>query len=367
MDPYGGFNPFPMPATVSALDLPPPPPLPLQNPIALHQVPLHPEMIKAAIGALNEPNGSSKHAISRYIERAYPNLPPAHPDDLAACLLALKNNGDLLQIKHSFKLSGSAPPPPPPPPPALVPTPAAAAASGGGSSHRKRGRPRKLKPTTEPNFGPNFEPATEANGAPVEPVASPEKSAGRPARVVSWAEEGSNGVGETGEKKSRGRPKRTIKKTVLTGPSGYPKRSPGRPPKSRSVADVFGSPVMTLAIAGARKRGRPKGSLSSGKAAKVLKKTGGRPGKAGSRVLGPAEPQWMVDYAHVRAKFDYIQSKMRKAIGVIKPHLINQSMANGHLGTALQELDQISTMDVMAVSLADRDAAPEATAEPQLY
>uniref|UniRef100_A0A7N0UUG5 H15 domain-containing protein n=1 Tax=Kalanchoe fedtschenkoi TaxID=63787 RepID=A0A7N0UUG5_KALFE len=360
MDHYGGFNPFSTPATASAHDLPQMGGvLQSQNPISVHPLPLYPEMIKAAIGALNEPNGSSKHAISKYIERAYPNLPPTHSDDLAACLLALKNSGELLQIKHSFKLSGSAPPPPAVPAPAPTPP---SAASGGGSSLRKRGRPRKLKPTTEPNFEPNVEPVTEANGALVEPAALPEKRADHPDKVRLGAEEGGNGVVDSGEKRGRGRPRRIIKKSVLRGPLGYPKRRPGRPPKSRSVADVFGGPVknLALAIAGAKRRGRPKSlhSQAGGRAAKA-------PKKAGSRVLGPAEPQWMVDYAHVRAKFEYIQSKMRDAIGVVKSHFMNQIEGNEHLGAALQELDQISTMNFMAVSLADPATAPEATAEPQ--
>ncbi|CAM8978108.1 hypothetical protein QQ045_018621 [Rhodiola kirilowii] len=352
-----GFNPafpFPVPATAT-LDLShPPPPISAfhhhQNPISERPPPPYAEMIKSAIGALSEPEGSSKQAISKYIEQAYANLPPTHSDELAANLQILKNNGELLQFKHFFKLPGSPP---------LAP-----AAASGGSAHRKRGRPRKLKPTTEPKFENCV---NSVNESPVESVALPEKRVVRPAKVSFGAEGGNNGVVESLEKKRRGRPKK-INKAVLSGPSGYPKRSPGRPPKSRSVADVFNGPVET------KRRGRPKTSLGDKQAAQVLKRIGrcatkvaADYEKVGSRKLGPAEPQWMVDYAHVRAKFNYIQSKMKKAIEVIKPHLMNQMMANGHIGMALQDLDQISTMDVMAVSLADPDEEPEATAEAQFY
>ncbi|CAM8879233.1 unnamed protein product [Rhodiola kirilowii] len=356
MDPFG-FNhaaPFPVPATGINLEFPDETAVIHFDQNYLH--PPYPEMIKAAIAALNDASGSSKDAISRYIEETYSNLPPTHSEELAAWLQALTSNRELLQMRNCYTLPGFT---------LLAPVFAPAAPSG-ASAHRKRGRPRKLKPTTEPYFERSLESvnkANEANDFQVEAVAVVQEK--RPERQVKKNEaEGSNGDFE----KRRGRPKKSTK-AVLSEPSGYPKRGPGRPPKSRSVADVSNGPVKTLAVTGVNTRGRPKRSVGNGQEPEVPKTIGWRPmqvrnnEEVGSRVLGPVSPQWMVDYAHVRARIGYIQSKMKKAIGVIKPHLMNQIITNGHVGTALQELDQISTMDVMAVSLADPDIEPEPTEE----
>lgn len=70
---------------------------------------------------------------------------------------------------------------------------------------------------------------------------------------------------------------------------------------------------------------------------------------------------------HIFSSADLQQSKMREAIGVIKPQLLSQIVTNGHIGAALQELDQIATMDVMAVSLGGPVEKPQAQAETQVY
>ncbi|CAH8380840.1 unnamed protein product [Eruca vesicaria subsp. sativa] len=57
-------------------------------------------MIFTPISALNKPDGSSKQAISRYIERSYTGIPPAHGALLTHHLKTLKNNGILVMSKN---------------------------------------------------------------------------------------------------------------------------------------------------------------------------------------------------------------------------------------------------------------------------
>ncbi|MFS8006964.1 putative linker histone H1/H5, domain H15, AT hook, DNA-binding protein [Helianthus anomalus] len=120
--------------------------------------PPYAEMITAAITALKDKDGSSRQAISKYIEKEFAHLPPTHSTLLTHHLKRLKNLGQLVMVKHSYMLasrsaefvdfSGNV-------------TDASFASGGFNSensgsvsisgSKRKPGRPPKLKPV--PGFG----------------------------------------------------------------------------------------------------------------------------------------------------------------------------------------------------------------------
>ncbi|KAK1406548.1 hypothetical protein QVD17_41959 [Tagetes erecta] len=130
---------------------------------ANHAHPPYAEMIIAAITALKDRDGSSRQAISKYIEKEFANLPPTHSTLLTHHLKRLKNLGQLVMVKHSYMLPRSAHFQPPD---ATGYQPAIDfSASGdvtdvnvgtggfnlenlgtGGSTKRRPGRPPKLKP-----------------------------------------------------------------------------------------------------------------------------------------------------------------------------------------------------------------------------
>ncbi|XP_076923693.1 uncharacterized protein LOC143585904 [Bidens hawaiensis] len=114
-------------------------------------------MITAAITALKDKDGSSRQAISKYIEKHFANLPPTHSTLLTHHLKRLKNLGQLVMVKHSYMI----------PPPVRSTEPqtnyqhllefGGSATSGAdanvgfglensGSVKRNPGRPPKLKP-----------------------------------------------------------------------------------------------------------------------------------------------------------------------------------------------------------------------------
>ncbi|KAL8246062.1 hypothetical protein R6Q59_007278 [Mikania micrantha] len=66
--------------------------------------PPYAEMIIAAITALKDTDGSSRQAISKYIEKEFTNLPPTHATLLTHHLKRLKNLGQLVMVKHSYML-----------------------------------------------------------------------------------------------------------------------------------------------------------------------------------------------------------------------------------------------------------------------
>ncbi|KAI3735623.1 hypothetical protein L6452_15130 [Arctium lappa] len=79
--------------------------------------PPYSEMIVAAIAALQDKDGSSRQAIAKYIEKEYANLPPTHSSLLTHHLKRMKNEGELMMVKHSYML------PPPRSVPFQLPTP----------------------------------------------------------------------------------------------------------------------------------------------------------------------------------------------------------------------------------------------------
>ncbi|XP_020089915.1 HMG-Y-related protein A-like [Ananas comosus] len=96
-----------------------------------HHLPTYPEMIMAAITALNEPNGSNKTSISKYIQSNYGELPPSHSALLKAHLMHMRQNGELVFIKNNYFVAGPDAPP-----------------------KRGRGRPPKSEARGPPGFRP---------------------------------------------------------------------------------------------------------------------------------------------------------------------------------------------------------------------
>ncbi|KAL0315625.1 UNVERIFIED_CONTAM: HMG-Y-related protein A [Sesamum radiatum] len=128
-------------------------------PVPPGTLPQYPEMILAAIEALNEENGSNKSSISKHIEATYGNLPPAHSTLLTHHLNKMKSAGQLLFIKNNYlKPDPNAPPrrgrgrPPKPksplPPGTVSPPP------------RPRGRPPKSRDATAPPPPPKPKPTS---------------------------------------------------------------------------------------------------------------------------------------------------------------------------------------------------------------
>ncbi|KAM1282498.1 hypothetical protein ACFX2I_022931 [Malus domestica] len=59
-------------------------------------------MIKGAIEALNDSNGSSKSAIAKHIESTYGDLPKSHTALLAHHLNRMKDTGELVLVKNNY-------------------------------------------------------------------------------------------------------------------------------------------------------------------------------------------------------------------------------------------------------------------------
>lgn len=196
-------------------------------------------MITTAIAALKEKTGSSKRAIAKYIAREYTDLPLSHPALLTQHLKRLKKTGQLVMVKNSYKLPGSAP-----------------ANGNTTSSDSKRGPGRPPKPKVEPSFlsvglqdGPDM--GKKRPGRP------PKAKTGLAETVL--VVEGSDGPIEPipesgliipdGQKRARKRPTKLGSISAVMGSVG-PKRSPGRPPKTTNISSATNVP---------KKRGWPRG------------------------------------------------------------------------------------------------------------
>ncbi|XVF43225.1 hypothetical protein PTKIN_Ptkin02bG0023200 [Pterospermum kingtungense] len=370
--------PNPPPAT-AAVSLPPP----------SFNHPPYADMICEAIGALKEKNGSSKRAISKYIESAFKTLPPTHPALLTHHLKRLKNNGLLVMVKKSYKLASTArseasvPESSPPNPPDASPS----------GPKRGRGRPPKPKPTV-PSADPNPNPNTQLQSVTVPvPVSAPvpaadgtKKSPGRPRK------NGPVPVGQIGARKGRGRP-----------PKSGPKKSPGRPRKPKTVRSVVGvkrgrgrppkntnqlAPQGVMPILGQpmavpyadaaaatttvavpslpRPRGRPKGTgggpaagvVVSGKrrgrppkiagvAAKPIapKKTTGKPVGRPKKITNGADSKELREaYEDATGLLEFYQSKVKQIVGVLKPHFTPESNINAI--SAIHDLEGLAVMDI---------------------
>ncbi|KAK3222003.1 hypothetical protein Dsin_009028 [Dipteronia sinensis] len=177
----------------------------LEHPQQQHQqqhssLPQYPEMIMAAIYALNENGGSSKAAISKQMESAYPDLPAAHATLLAHHLGKMKQSGQLAMDKNSYlKPDPNAPPKRgrgrPPKPKAQEPT------GGVVSPPRPRGRPPKPR---DP-FAPPAPSKKKISGGSGRPRGRPPKKA-KTAPPAAATSAPAAAAAATGPPRGRGRP-----------------------------------------------------------------------------------------------------------------------------------------------------------------
>ncbi|KAJ8773088.1 hypothetical protein K2173_028265 [Erythroxylum novogranatense] len=372
-----------------------------------HSFATHPpyaEMIYAAITALKERDGSSKRAIEKYIEKAYASLPPTHSTLLAHHLKLLKNSGQLVMVKKSYKLPGS------------DSTTAVAAQTPlpQPSQGQKRGRGRPSKPKPESNaqqpaspqpqsfsvalpqqqqqsslfpqmvqnsattqivapttsVNANTQPVLVALGLADEPKVA-KRGPGRPKKSSFVTESGQVVMVKRGRgrppKKTPGRPRKPKSVMGALAPRGR-----GRPPKTQThpVAVTY-APDGTL-IGVSRPRGRPrKGVLPApglttvlipGKRAGRPPKFGGiaKPRKSTGRPVGRPKKNSNVSWtitelsqtqaeeaiADLKRKLDFFQSRVRQAVGLLKPQLSSETGIS--VMTAIQELEGLAAMDFSA-------------------
>ncbi|XP_048636319.1 COPII coat assembly protein SEC16-like [Brassica napus] len=357
-------NPFPPPQHPfsSAVAQPnnnqffqPSPPVP-SHPSVNH--PHYSEMICSAISALNEPDGSSKQAISRYIERFYTGIPPAHGSLLTHHLRTLKNSGVLVMVKKSYKLAAAALEPPRSDvnETQQLPDPAATSAPQTQTQTQKRGRgrPPKAKPTLEQNQLVVSE-QMQAQPPPVKrPPGRPRKDGALP--TVKASVSGGEEIA-----KRRGRP-----------PSG---RAAGRERKPAVVpAPVSVFPY--VANGGVRRRGRPKrldaGASSvapppkaEGGGEQVAKRGRGRPPKIGGVIRKAMKPkrgyfrtgrpvgrprknaaskgasgQQDISFGELKKKFELFQEKAKEIVNVLKAEVGGSD--NQAVVQAIHDLEELT-------------------------
>ncbi|CAG7889916.1 unnamed protein product [Brassica rapa] len=407
--PFYGVNQTPFNTHVS-------PPQP-QTQTQTQTPPPYSELIVEAIAHLNEPEGSSKMAISRYIERSNPVLPTDHQALLAHHLKTLKNCGVLSMVKKSYKLaaSSSAPesvavaaaaaaaglaPPPPRSESPLDPAPLSASQP----QKRGRGRPPKPKPEASPQqqqqqliiAQPN---AVQLNGQPSWeqpqfPVASPTQ------------------VGTESAKRGPGRPRkdgsapipRPAGMSVIMKRRGRPpgRRAAGRQRKPLSVSST--ASVFPYVANGARRRGRPRrvdsggvpvAAPAGGEAVAVapgIKRGRGRPPKIGGvknrlitkpkrgrgRPVGrPRKNPWPVTvatgalesaYGELKAKLDLYNEKAKEILNVLNTGITsNDNQAAVEAAQKLEGLISMMTVEPQAVEEAQPEEAATQTEaeEPQ--
>ncbi|CAI9786893.1 unnamed protein product [Fraxinus pennsylvanica] len=362
-------------------------PTPTKAPSLNH--PPYAEMIKAAIRALKERNGSSKRAIAKYIETHYSNLPPSHSALLTNHLKRLKNNGQVLMVKNSYKLPRSTTVPVTPnvnahqAVPIVVPETELNVAIGPGSVYvpvgsvngdassagdgKKKGRGRPPK-----QGGANQGGLKKGRGRPPKSLgAQPggvERSRGRPKRDSSH----SVVTGMTARKQS----KKTVAATGVVKGSGRPR---GRPPKPKDVVAGVAQPAAVGGIVAPVSVWMPIGAtlaVGSGGVAPAARKSPGRPPKAGGEAkkplklptVKPKKPrklsgkplgrpkkdasdtmtqalnsQQRVAYEDLKGKLEHLQSRIKQTVSVVKPCLDNATAIS-----ALQELETLASMEVNA-------------------
>ncbi|KAL3639395.1 hypothetical protein CASFOL_017302 [Castilleja foliolosa] len=360
--------------------------------------PPYAEMITAAISALNERNGSSKRAIAKYIESQYLDLPSTHDELLTYHLQLLKTNGQLLMVKHSYKLHRSAPAPING---AVNAVPSDPASSG---LKRRPGRPPKPRPDSVQVAVPVFEPPVHINAVPSQPNVSvgldngpaagggqPVRGRGRPPKSGGLKMGPSHPPASGEVKRGRGRPPKSD-----SGGGGPVRRGRGRPKAAAASAPV---PAAQVKKGSGRPRGRPPkpinvvegvvpprvpdapGSVGGGVTGvtPVVGKRRGRPPRAGVEAKRPRQlsgkplgrpkknasatpvnrnpdSQLLVAYLDLKAKLENLQSRTSQTANLIKPYLTNEAAVN-----ALQELELIA----MNVTTPPSAAAVAQNPQPQ--
>lgn len=253
---------------------------------------------------MKETNGSSKQAISRYIEQSYSDLPPTHSSLLTHHLKQLKNAGQLVMVKYSYMLPRSPTQQQEQQPPQMEMEGNGAPVTG---TKRRPGRPPKLKPETQPPQDsqlPEYQPEVEFQQDPLfqfqpaDPMSQSQFQLQDPdplqfhqeaqfevqpftvqdTQIVTgmepesvFASLGLVDAPPLPQKRGPGRPRKISSEDNSPAPQSLPpsiKRGPGRPPSG-------GSSV--------RPRGRPKRKINSAlmgpHSAAIAKKVGrsGRP------------------------------------------------------------------------------------------
>ncbi|PON98769.1 AT hook-like [Trema orientale] len=248
--------------------------------------------------------------------------------------------------------------------------------------------------TAQPDVQPNPQPVLVALGLVDEPnPALVKKRPGRPRKAISV------GVTQGGPgfiKRGRGRPPGS--KGKLSGPR-LSKKSPGRPRKPKSVLGVLGPkrgpgrpskaepktmiipyatnvPVVSVIDQNSihnvlavppRPRGRPKKiAVTAGNAAgvgilsgkrrgrppkvaginKLKKSTGKRVGRPKKNALAAtvATDALLAANGDLKRKLEYFQSKVKQAVGMLKPQLTHESPVTAI--AAVQELEELATLDI---------------------
>ncbi|EOA40302.1 hypothetical protein CARUB_v10009029mg [Capsella rubella] len=404
--PFTNSNPFASPNNPFFAVAPPnnnhlfqaPPPQPTP-PVPTHPSYSHPpysDMICTAIAALNEPDGSSKQAISRYIERIYTGIPTAHGALLTHHLKTLKNSGVLMMVKKSYKLAANPPPPPtsvaaasgvePPRSDFTVnenqPLPDPAAASSTPPTQKRgRGRPPKAKPDVQVQPQTNGKPTWEQTELP---VSRPEEAPVQPQIQAP-----------SPVKRPPGRPRKdgtspTVKAAAATVSSGVETvKRRGRPPSGRAAGrerkpTVVSAPVSVfpyVANGGVRRRGRPKRvdagassvappppPISGGEGVAVKKRGRGRPPKIGGVIRKPMKPmrrfprtgrpvgrprkievskgasgQQDDDYGELKKKFELFQARAKDIVIVLKSEMGGSE--NQAVVQAIQDLEGLTVTE----------------------
>ncbi|XP_021772257.1 HMG-Y-related protein A-like [Chenopodium quinoa] len=183
--------------------------------------PDYPQMIMGAIEGLNEKEGSSKEAITNYIESNYVDLPPTHATHVGHTLEKLRQTGQLMMLKDDTYILNDEQQEEE----ELADEPTNGL-SGLTSSPIKRGRGRPPKPK-----GNNNTPSGPGQIQPVRPRGRPPKERDPLAPVTRPSKPPSSG-------RPRGRPKKNpseVSVSSVTGGGagiGGVKRGRGRPRKS---------------------------------------------------------------------------------------------------------------------------------------
>ncbi|KAG5397367.1 hypothetical protein IGI04_019181 [Brassica rapa subsp. trilocularis] len=352
------FNPFPPPqhpfssAVAQANNnqfFQPSPPVP-SHPSVNH--PHYSEMICSAISALNEPDGSSKQAISRYIERFYTGIPPAHGSLLTHHLRTLKNSGVLVMVKKSYKLAAAALEPPRSGfnETQQLPDPAAISAPQTQTQKRGRGRPPKAKPTLEQNQLVVSE-QMQAQPPPVKrPPGRPRKDGALP--TVKASVPGGEEIA-----KRRGRPPsgraagRERKPAVVSAPVSvfpYVVRRRGRPKRlDAGASSVAPPPKADGGGEQVAKRGRGRPPKIGGVIRKAMKpkrgyfRTGrpvGRPRK--NAASKGASGQQDISFGELKKKFELFQEKAKEIVNVLKAEVGGSD--NQAVVQAIHDLEELT-------------------------
>ncbi|KAK7251723.1 hypothetical protein RIF29_35166 [Crotalaria pallida] len=397
--------PSPAPAPAPSPSPPPPPP---RN----YTLPAYPEMIYTAIGALKEEDGSSKRAISKYLEQVYKeHLPQDHETQLTHHLKKMKGEGLLVLVKKSYRLprsddqlslSLSQPKPsrgrgrPPKPKPELPPH-AAAAPAAADTDNDNDNNSREQQPA-QFELEQNAAPVLAALGLTDEPAAAADgfggevkkRGRGRPRKAEKG--EGARKVSRNEEGKRVSRP--PVKYQGGDSPavvSNGVKRGPGRPPKAQAkptvipfastddtaAAAVLPADPVPPAVASPRPRGRPrKNSVPAANApagaggvrgrgrgrgrrlgvAVKPKKTAGRPvgrpkASSGARRVTPKDLNKVL-----RQKLEFFQSKVRQSVDVLR-HYFNDDSPRTALD-AIRRLEHLADIDINLPRVEVEDPQP---------